>query len=64
MAVNGRVQVLNEVKTYPEGGWRLCFQRVRYIYDDGSIQEGYRFIWRRPDGSLQGLPVGRLVSHP
>jgi hypothetical protein len=58
------------VKTYPEGGWRLCFQRVRYIYDDGSIQEGYRFIWRRPDGSLQGargqaripsLKVARLM---
>lgn len=49
-----RVQVLNEVIEYPEGDWRLCFQRVRYIYDDGLIQEGYRFIWRRPTGQLQG----------
>ena len=23
------------------------------IYDDGSSENGYRFIWRRPDGSLQ-----------
>jgi hypothetical protein len=58
--VNGRIQVLqdsngilNEVSTERPGGWKLCFQRVRYIYDDGTIQEGYRFIWRRPDNSLQ-----------
>lgn len=24
-----------------------------YHYDDGSTQDGFRFIWRRPDGSLQ-----------
>lgn len=54
MAVNGRVQILDEVEQAWPNGWRLCFQRVRYIYDDGSLQEGYRFIYRRPDGSLQG----------
>lgn len=54
MAVSGRVQILNETFEGPEADWRLCFQRVRYIYDDGTIDEGYRFIWRRPDGSLQG----------
>jgi len=53
VAVNGRVQILNEIVAHPEGDWRLCFQRVRYIYDDGLMQEGYRFIWRRPDNSLQ-----------
>jgi len=56
--ISGRVQVLNEVTTQPsekdhKSGWHLCFQRVRYIFDDGDIQSGYRFIWRRPDGSLQ-----------
>ena len=35
------------------GEWTLCFQKVTYHYDDGSTQDGYRFIWRRPDGSLQ-----------
>lgn len=33
--------------------WNLCFQKVTYHYDDGEVQDGYRFIWRRPDGSLQ-----------
>ena len=33
--------------------WNLCFQKVTYHYDDGSTQDGFRFIWRRPDGSLQ-----------
>ena len=33
--------------------WTLCFQKVTYHYDDGSAQDGFRFIWRRPDGSLQ-----------
>ena len=35
------------------GEWTLCFQKVTYHYDDGSAQDGFRFIWRRPDGSLQ-----------
>jgi hypothetical protein len=37
-----------------DGGWKLCLQWVRYIYDDGGMEEGYRFIWRRPGkGNLQ-----------
>ena len=35
------------------GEWTLYFQKVTYHYDDGSTQDGFRFIWRRPDGSLQ-----------
>ncbi len=54
MAVNGRVMVLDEVASGKEGNWRLCFQRCRYVYNDGKVQDGYRFIFRRPDGSLQG----------
>ena len=58
MAVQGRVAVLNEVKKAfpPKQGetWELCFQRCRYMYSDGHWDDGYRFIWRRPDGSLQG----------
>jgi hypothetical protein len=33
--------------------WRLCFHHVTYHYDDGSNDEGYRFMWRRPDNTLQ-----------
>lgn len=33
--------------------WALCFQWCRYIYEDGETEHGYRFIWKRPDGSLQ-----------
>lgn len=50
-----RVMVYNEVQV-PKGtdGWILCFQWCRYDYGDGAEpQRGYRFIWRRPDGSLQ-----------
>jgi hypothetical protein len=49
------VEIRNEVKVkVPDGGgWKLCFQRVIYHYDDGSTEDGYRFICRRPDGSLQ-----------
>ncbi|MBC7807373.1 MAG: hypothetical protein H7145_14635 [Akkermansiaceae bacterium] len=53
-----RVQILNETTIYPidPSAWRLWFQWCRYIYDDNTIQYGYRFIWRRPandGGSLQ-----------
>jgi hypothetical protein len=48
-----RVQVINEATIDAEGGWRLYFQWCRYLHDDGEIEFGYRFIWRRPDGKLQ-----------
>ena len=51
-----RVQVVNEVSTgdaKESGAWELCFQWCNYIYDDGSLEQGYRFIWRKPGGDLQ-----------
>jgi hypothetical protein len=33
------------------GDWRLCLHFCTYHLDEGD-EDGYRFIWRRPDGSL------------
>ena len=51
-----RVVVLNETKIGSPNNWNLCFQYCRYEYGDekSTKENGYRFIWRRPDGSLQG----------
>jgi hypothetical protein len=39
---------------HPVGGWRLCLHWARYQYDNGNDPEcGYRFMWRREDGTLQ-----------
>jgi len=60
-----RVQVLNEVSDpNPPGDWRLCFQWCRYIdLEQKEPYYGYRFIWRRPDGSLQAARgQARLMS--
>lgn len=55
-ATSARVQVINEI-AYDESkvgnDWVLCLQWCRYIYDDGTMQVGFRFIWRREDGKLQ-----------
>jgi len=49
-----RVNVLREVRTGDVDDWQLCFHWCRYMLDDGSIQYGYRFVWRRQeDGSIQ-----------
>jgi len=53
----GRVIILNETRQKNnDGDWDLCFQYCRYEYgDEGKTEEnGYRFIWRRPGGNLQG----------
>ena len=43
---------LNDASLPPD--WDLCFQWVTYDYDNGDpSQDGYRFIWRRPNGHLQ-----------
>ncbi len=47
------VRIHNEVSHGTAGDWTLCFQECTYNYDDGSSEDGYRFIWRRPNGSLQ-----------
>jgi hypothetical protein len=49
-----RVHVLREVRQGDVGEWALCFHWCRYVFDDGAIQFGYRFVWRRDeDGSIQ-----------
>ncbi|GEM50762.1 hypothetical protein EB1_05520 [Empedobacter brevis NBRC 14943 = ATCC 43319] len=48
-----RVNILNEVSNGTSGEWKLCFQWCEYVYDDGSTENGYRFIWRKPDNTLQ-----------
>ena len=47
------VEVINQVNHPMNSGWELYFQYCKYHYENGDMQEGYRFIWRRPDGSLQ-----------
>lgn len=60
-----RVQVINEVpsREATHKDWILCLQWCRYFYDDGNMQHGYRFIWRRPGGSLQpARGQARIIS--
>ena len=48
------IEIIHEVNTETSENWNLCFQWVRYHYADKSDSKmGYRFIWRRPDGSIQ-----------
>lgn len=47
-------EIKNEVTNYDDPkDWRLYFQWGIYHYDNGCSENGYRFIWRRPDGTLQ-----------
>ena len=48
--------IIHEVpnkETQLKDNWCLYFQFGTYHYDDGTQDDGYRFIWRRPDGTLQ-----------
>lgn len=48
----------------PKEEWNLCFQWGRYIYEDGSNEMGYRFIYRYPPNhNLQPARAqARLIS--
>jgi hypothetical protein len=48
-----RVQIINETPRKHEGEWQLRLQWCRYLYPNGRMQYGYRFIWVRSDGTLQ-----------
>ena len=44
------VKVINSVEYEIENKFRICFQNCRYIYDDGGVEAGFRFMWRTPEG--------------
>lgn len=47
------ITVLREVSVVVgDEGWRMCLQWARWVYTTGQVEHGYRFIWRRPDGSM------------
>ena len=47
-------EIKHEVTNYEDpNDWRLYFQWGVYHYDDVNSEEGYRFIWRYPDGKQQ-----------
>ena len=52
---SANVKVLNEASIGLDDEWKLCFQYCSYEFGDANhtVQNGYRFIWRKPDGSLQ-----------
>jgi hypothetical protein len=52
-------QIHEEVRAGKLGDWQLCFQYGEWYYDPDqgmpvAKHSGYRFIWRRPDGTMQG----------
>lgn len=49
-----RVRVIKEIKSGHPDDWRLCFQWCQYLFDDGGSEYGFRFIWRKENGHLQG----------
>jgi hypothetical protein len=56
------VEIHHEVSLPPQQNkWRLCFQWCTYWYGedrpegDNASENGYRFIWRRPDNSLAAV---------
>jgi hypothetical protein len=72
MASQTNVSVREQVWLGEAGEWRLGLQWCLYVHPQAEPEEGYRFIWQRPEGSLQAargqarLPslavVGRLVA--
>jgi hypothetical protein len=55
-----RFHPIREVRLGEPDDWQLCFQWGLSVYDDGTSQHGYRFISRRPDGSLQARGAARI----
>jgi len=47
-----RVQVIKRVSTDDIGENNLELQWCRYLYDDGTMEYGYRYIWVSVQGKL------------
>ena len=61
-----RIEILNEVPDKQENAeeWVLYFQKCIYHYDDGNLDNGFRFIWRKPDGNLQAARGQARIPEP
>ena len=46
----------------PLPGPALWLQWGRYRYADATVQQGYRFVWTRDDGSVQARGPARIPS--
>lgn len=58
------VQVVREVGSdWKAPGWRLWLQWCEYHYANSSHdQRGYRFVWKRPDGTIQPARLPSLAE--
>jgi len=56
------IEILDEIDPGPRGSWRLTFQRGRWHFGGGRIDDGYRFMFRRDDDSLQAARGQALIS--
>lgn len=50
-----RVRVIKEATCTDPRATSLCFQWCQYLYDDGSSEYGFRFVWRGENGNI--LPL-------
>ena len=61
--INARIVVKDEIpKKIMDGTNHLYFQKVEYRYSNGEVEMGYRFIWRREDGSLRAARGQACIS--
>lgn len=58
-----RVQVINEVsREWEEDKVALRFQWCQYVYENGTSEHGYRFIWSRDGRLLPSRGQARIPS--
>ena len=58
-----RVQVIKEARReWEEDKVALCFQWCQYVYEDGTSEHGYRFIWRKDERLLPARGQARIPS--
>ena len=50
-----------EVGTHVGSNWLLVLQYGRYVFEDGEFQEGYRFMYRDPEGKLRPFRAGARI---
>lgn len=49
----GKFAIQHEVSITRDEGYTLCFQFGHYTYQKNQEEDGYRFIWRNPNGTLK-----------
>ena len=57
-----RFEIIEETSKCGDDRWEICLQWGTFIYDDGRLEQAYRFIWKDENGHLRAQRAQAFIK--